>query len=180
MPASRTVNVGDVQKRCLICGTGFQIKSNNQKYCGSFKARSGCSKLARTLTAVLGIMRYRCAHNKDYQGLVVDGQWDTVDDFIIWSVTHGYRQGLHIDRKDPWKGYSPNNCRFITQQENNRNKRRRMTDWDAGNRKCRVCGVWKDLTEYTPSSKTQRTGICRECTNAAAREKRRQTCQKKT
>lgn len=34
-----------------------------------------------------------------------------------------YKPGLDLDRKDNEKGYSPENCRWVTRSINNRNKR---------------------------------------------------------
>ena len=33
-----------------------------------------------------------------------------------------YQEGLYIDRIDNDKGYSPDNCRWVTNKENNRNR----------------------------------------------------------
>ena len=43
--------------------------------------------------------------------------------FADWAMENGYRDGLTIDRKDNDKGYSPDNCRWITRYEQNQNKR---------------------------------------------------------
>ena len=43
--------------------------------------------------------------------------------FVDWAMENGYRDGLTIDRKDNDKGYSPDNCRWITRYEQNQNKR---------------------------------------------------------
>lgn len=42
--------------------------------------------------------------------------------FKKWAEEHGYNDELTIDRKDNSKGYSPDNCRFATQKEQQRNR----------------------------------------------------------
>jgi hypothetical protein len=43
--------------------------------------------------------------------------------FYNWAMNNGYKKGLQIDRIDNYKGYSPDNCRFVTCKENCNNKR---------------------------------------------------------
>ena len=47
--------------------------------------------------------------------------WETFRDF---ALSHGYREGLQIDRIDNNGDYCPENCRFVTHAENSRNTRR--------------------------------------------------------
>jgi len=38
--------------------------------------------------------------------------------FFEWSLSHGYNENLTIDRLDSSKGYSPDNCQWITSSVN--------------------------------------------------------------
>ena len=41
--------------------------------------------------------------------------------FVNWAKTNGYKAGLQIDRIDSHGDYTPENCRFVTPQENSNN-----------------------------------------------------------
>ena len=57
-------------------------------------------------------------------------EWLNFVNFYRWAMANGYRKELTIDRIDNEKGYSPDNCRWVTIAEQNRN--RRMTEkWRA-------------------------------------------------
>ena len=53
-------------------------------------------------------------------------EWWNFGNFWRWSMSHGYRDDLTIDRIDNFKGYNPENCRWATYSEQNKN--RRMTE----------------------------------------------------
>ena len=64
-----------------------------------------------------------CKHRKYYydKGITVCDAW--LNDFYLfkaWAITNGYSPELTIDRIDDTKGYSPENCRWITKSENTR------------------------------------------------------------
>jgi hypothetical protein len=69
--------------------------------------------------------------NKDWEnyggrGIAMCEEWD--DDFKAfyeWAFSSGYHEGLAIDRKNNDLGYTPDNCHWVTQAENNRNRRPR-------------------------------------------------------
>lgn len=43
--------------------------------------------------------------------------------FSTWAQSHGYQEGLQIDRIDTNGNYEPKNCRWVSQKENCRNTR---------------------------------------------------------
>jgi hypothetical protein len=80
-------------------------------------------------------MKCRChderhQHYQQYggRGIRVCEEWRrSFDVFLDWAMRNGYRSGLQIDRIDNDKGYCPENCRFVTCAENQRNKRKPAT-----------------------------------------------------
>ena len=57
------------------------------------------------------------------RGITYCTEWERFEAFRDWAITHGYRDDLSIDRIDNDKGYSPNNCRWVTRAEQNLNTR---------------------------------------------------------
>lgn len=49
-------------------------------------------------------------------------EWKDFLTFKTWAVENGFDQSLELDRRDNDKGYSPDNCRWITHIENNLNR----------------------------------------------------------
>lgn len=52
------------------------------------------------------------------KGITVCDEWKNYDKFYYWSLSNGFRIDLELDRIDNDKGYSPNNCQWITHKEN--------------------------------------------------------------
>ena len=65
----------------------------------------------------------KCAESYYGKGIRVCDEWD--NDFLQfykWAMDNGYSDALTIDRIDNSKGYSPDNCRWVTFAEQQRNK----------------------------------------------------------
>ena len=75
-------------------------------------------------------MKTRCNNTnskryKDYggRGIKICDEWLIFDNFCLWSLENGYEEGLTIERIDNDKSYCPENCKWISQSEQNKNKR---------------------------------------------------------
>lgn len=76
-----------------------------------------------------GIME-RCSNpnNANYKryggrGITVCQEWiDSPQAFVDWALANGFSPELQIDRIDNDKGYSPDNCRWVTARDNMRNR----------------------------------------------------------
>ena len=112
----RTVNVSD-----LLRGRSTS--------CGCSRQKHGKSK--NVLFHIWQSMKQRCGNAnspkyKNYggRGISVCGEWaDSFDAFYQWAIHSGYEKGLQIDRADNEKGYSPDNCRWVTALQNENNRR---------------------------------------------------------
>ena len=93
-------------------------------------------------------MIQRCHNPKHRQYRYYGGRGITVCDewrndylcFREWALKNGYVQGLTIDRINNNDGYSPQNCRWTTHKEQNRNRR--------SNHNITLNGETKCLTEW--------------------------------
>lgn len=57
------------------------------------------------------------------RGITVCEAWrESRRTFKEWALTHGYAPNLTIDRIDNDQGYSPENCRWVSQTKNNNNR----------------------------------------------------------
>ena len=107
------------------CGC-LHIKQASE-LCKQRNTKHGYSK--EPLYFVWKTMRQRCnnPNQHDYRwygakGVTICPEWDDYMAFREWALSHGYDGKLTIDRIDFNKGYSPDNCRFITIQEQQQNK----------------------------------------------------------
>lgn len=74
-------------------------------------------------------MKNRCYYKKHNRykhygekGIIVCDEWHTFINFYNWAIENNWQKNLSIDRIDNFKNYEPNNCRFATIKEQNRNR----------------------------------------------------------
>lgn len=125
--------------RCQ-CGKIFESRMDNIH---SGKLCSDCRRIHHSdqirthgesksrLHAVWRSMRSRVgpsAYGKNYKnyhlnGIRVCDDWDDYLKFKEWAMSHGYRKGLFIDRRNYGGDYCPDNCRWIDSVESSRNRK---------------------------------------------------------
>lgn len=106
-------------KSCGCLGDEARLRTRMQK----------TSPAHKRLRKILNCMKDGC-YNPNYHNYAVYGgrgiricdEWmNDPSSFEKWALSHGYADDLEIDRIDTYKGYSPENCRWVThtQQMNN-------------------------------------------------------------
>ena len=106
------------------------VKTGVKKTCGLHVAKHGAAK-----TKLYGVwtgIKDRCLcenapaySNYGGRGIKMCKKWkNNFPKFRKWAVENGYAEGLQIDRINNDGDYEPNNCRFVSRIENNRNTRK--------------------------------------------------------
>ena len=148
--------------KCLCkCGqytvvTSNSLKNGSTRSCGCYKKEVNHQRFylggedRGRLRSVLRMAKLRCEdssnefyHNYGARGITVCDEWhgdDGFDNFYDWAMSHGYKRGLTLDRIDNNKGYSPDNCQFVTMKCQSNNKRNNVY--------VTIDGVTKTLTEW--------------------------------
>lgn len=118
---------------CYISSMNFG-RNKQAKSCGCLrgaKAKHGDALAGRVnnLYHVWAGMRARCNYkkHKSYhryggRGITVCDEWKSYVAFKEWAIAAGYNKSLTLDRTDNNKGYSPDNCRWVTMKENSNNR----------------------------------------------------------
>ena len=133
--------------RCVCdCGKIIDTPFNqlgHKKSCGCIKleriTKMGIAKATHRLTkhplyikwmdikTRTGVINKKCLSEKTIKNYIEKGikmcpEWEnSFMSFYNWSMTNGWKKGMIIDRKINSMGYSPENCRYVTIGESNRN-----------------------------------------------------------
>ena len=142
----------DCGKETMV--TSCNLRSGSTNACGCLHNEfisSLSKKHGLSHTRLHGIWRGikgRCLNHKNssYQnyggrGIKICEEWkDNFENFYEWAMSNGYKDDLSIDRIDVNNGYFPENCRWVTDEVQSRNRR--------NNRKYSHDGETKTLSEW--------------------------------
>lgn len=118
-------------KICPKCHKEFQTRHSHQICCSKSCARYKHGGWRKKLYWVWHSMKQRCGANAHKsvarlyrdRGIRVAKEWSDYSKFEQWALSSGYRDGLTLDRRDGNKGYCPENCRWVPQVVQTRNRK---------------------------------------------------------
>lgn len=145
-PEKRKSKLNSLKCRC-DCGNETEV--NRYKLTSGHTKSCGCHRLKvlktssikyknhdRRLYEVYMAIKYRCTnpnnpryHNYGGRNITMCNEWlESFDNFAEWAYANGYDSNAEhgectIDRKENEKGYCPENCRWITNKEQQSNRR---------------------------------------------------------
>lgn len=121
------------------CGNEHSVSLNslrmgNVKSCGCYRKeklsqlykKHGKSKLKYIWSTMKG--RCLCVTNNRFKyygkrGITIAEEWLFFDNFQIWALANGYKEGLSIERSDVNGNYEPSNCTWIPKSDQPKNAR---------------------------------------------------------
>lgn len=154
------------------CGTikdicGEKLTSGKTVSCGCYNREKGIKhgKSRERLYVIWNDMKQRCYNEKHIAykryggaGIEICPEWkSSVETFIEWANNNGYNDALSIDRIDNTKGYYPDNCRWVTRQEQAVN--RKTSKMYEYNGKSHTLNEWSKILGIPQSTLWYRANI---------------------
>ncbi len=134
--------------------SGFDLRSGHTKSCGCLHlekmkdVKTTHGKSSSRLYHIWQNMRARCNRPSSQfyscyggRGITVCEEWrNSFETFYEWAMANGYSDDLTIDRINNDGNYEPSNCRWATQERQNRNTRKNVF--------LSVNGITKTISEW--------------------------------
>lgn len=100
-------------------------------------------------------LKYKSYRTYGGRGITLCDEWkNNFIAFYDWSILNGWRDGLQIDRINNDGNYEPDNCRYVTQDVNQRNKTN--TRWVTINGERKILADWARVYNMTSSALSTR------------------------
>jgi len=114
----------DCGNTCVV--NSRAITSGKTKSCGCL--RKGVNKkhgyygtrLYRIYQGMKSRCKYSCCQDYKYyggRGITYCAEWDKFENFLEWALNNDYKDGLSLERIDVNGNYEPDNCCWVTPQE---------------------------------------------------------------
>lgn len=145
---------GKVKEKAVV---GYDLIKGKVRSCGClyYESNKGINKThgdsGTRLYSIWVGMRQRCNNEnatgfKHYgeKGIAICESWNKYENFKAWAVKNGYSSNLTIDRIDNSKGYSPENCRWVTYKTQERNR--------TNNKLIEINGEKRTISEWSELS----------------------------
>lgn len=111
--------------------SGNKLRSGNTKSCGCMQKEFLDGRMRRKhgltntkLYATWENMKHRCSDPNNWmyphyggRGIKVCEEWLDSSTFFEWALSHGYEEGLSIERTNVNGNYEPNNCKWVPIEE---------------------------------------------------------------
>lgn len=148
-------NVTAVDTHSLTTGN---TKSCGCRKYGNRKVHGDAGGVVRSrLYTIWGGMKNRCKNPSQSRfnryggrGIEVCEEWQNFSSFKEWALANGYTDSLTLDRINVDEGYSPENCRWVTDKEQANNTSRNRFLTFAGETK--TIAQWADVTGIQSST----------------------------
>lgn len=112
-----------------------QLRNGRTKSCGCLKSNPPISikhgmcksRLYHIWKGMIGRCYCKTAGNYRWYGalgVAICNEWHEFIPFKNWALQNGYSDCLTIDRINPFGNYEPSNCRWATNAEQQKNKRK--------------------------------------------------------
>lgn len=128
---------------CRSCGClNYDVKIEMSKYKGIAQDNPRLYTIWKGMNARCFNERHKSFKDYGAKGIAVCEDWKHFEPFKEWALSHGYADDLTIDRIDVSKGYSPDNCRWVSVREQNNNQARTL--WLTYNGETMQLSYWAD------------------------------------